>query len=193
MSALVFVGAAAALKVLSSAADGLKKAMDDAAYEEGEFVAERMKEVLAAGVPPAPSALSALLGKGGPPLAGFARSVVVKRVDGAVFVGIKAGEAGKGAMSRDDLAAMHNEGRTCSTAMSDKQRRWLMAQLREKAPLVTTGGRHVGSGQGNVIRVTIPARPWLEKSIAALGGEAVIKARFLERVAKNMKGAIGFP
>jgi len=172
--------------------DRFRRATAEASDEEGRFLKQRLAAFLGGGISPAPSAFaSALTGRSSSTaLAGLAKYVIVKRVGEAVFVGVAA-TGGRGGFTMADIAGVHAEGRSYLVPMTDRQRKWFFAQMRDTglaAQSIWQGGQshHTGQTGGAIIRVTIPRRAWLQPAMAKFAKPDDVGARFAERLGSKV-------
>jgi len=187
-----FIGWDEAAKILKALPDASKEAMDQAMKEEAEFMQARLVAKLEAGVSPSRSALSVALGNTGPPLAGLAPYVIVKKVGDAYIVGIEP-KGGSSGYSMADIAAANEEGRSYTTQMSDKQRRWFFAKLRDAGlskPRIR--GKQPPSSAGTVFHVTIPKRAWLQPTVDKYAEPAAVSTRVTATVAEVLRKKFGW-
>jgi hypothetical protein len=183
-----------AAKIFVRIPDRFKKVLIEASMEEGEFMREKIVAQLDEADFPALSPLGALFGggdSGRKPLAGFAQDVVVKRVGEAVFVGILPKGGGRGGRNRAELAELQEEGRTYSVTTSDRQRRYIMAILREGGVLAARNPHPAPAGTPLTINIVLPPRPFMQPTIDRWGKPEDVKQRFYERVARLMRGDLG--
>lgn len=87
-------------------------------------------------------------------------SIKVVPFGGGYFVGVKRGARARN-MSIVDLAKLHEEGKSWRQEMTDKQRRFLFAMLKEAG---NPPRENEGSGDG-ILEITIPARPFIGPAI----------------------------
>ncbi len=128
-------------------------------------------------------------------------SIVVKRMPGAVFIGLlRQGEARNG-KSPANIGEIHEFGRTWTQRMTRKSRAFLFAMLRKSGGGGPVGrdekgrftrGKFVrrnGGGNGGTVTITIPARPFIGPVFEQ--ERAGIVKRFWENVAKGVGGDLG--
>lgn len=190
-----------------------QKAVDKALLQEGHRLRGDIVKGIASGAPggkqfaplsPITLAIRKAKGFGGSkPLnvSGTLRgSITVKRLDGAVFVGLLRASAAT------NVGAIHEFGRTWTQTVTAKSRRFFFAMLKKANGSGTRDaqGRYLkrGSGGGGLIgprlkggafrsktgtvTISIPARPFIGPVFEAERDQIV--SRFWESVAKSMGG-----
>lgn len=168
-----------------------KKALAAATLEEGEFLkAKLIEELETASFPPlSPMTLLFRGGEGGRPLAGLVKNVVVKKVGDAVFVGISAAGGSRG-MDRAAIAELQESGSSHQITTTDRQRRFIMATLRE-AGVLAARDPHPGPGGPMLITITIPPRPFVQPTLDKHAKPEDVKRRFYRSIARLMRGDLG--
>jgi hypothetical protein len=202
--AITLTGAwAEASRAAQQLAAGFKKAADRAVLAEANFLRGHIVKNLTSGGAHAGAPFAALSpntliirkfkGFGGSkPLmvTGALRNSisVVRLPGGACFVGVRRGAPHAGAPGgAANLAAIHEEGRTFTIQMTAKMRKFLAVAFSK------AGGpkRGAGGGGGAVIVIRIPARPFVGPALDRYARRDDVKARFWERVNKDLGGILG--
>lgn len=178
-----------ASKSLTGMGDKFKASIPKAVAEEGEFIRGKMVATIEAGIPPPLSPLTAVFGgdPGRLPLASYAQQIVVRKVGDGVFVGIPPGSR------RAEIAELQERGASFMVAMSDKQRRFVMAKLREAGllPARVRGANRAPQPLGAFLTIRIPARPFVDPTLERWAKPADVEARFRARLSKLLGGALG--
>jgi hypothetical protein len=112
---------------------------------------------------------------------------VVKLAGGAVFGGIRRGTT-KGGKGGANLAELHEYGGSWTQRMTARQRRFLAAAYRRAGQKFGTGAP--GSG---MLRIRIPARPYVGPVVQRFAQPEDVKARFWANVSKGMGYDLGRP
>lgn len=107
---------------------------------------------------------------------------VVQMGPGAVFIGVK--RTGKGGAN---VAAVHEFGAQYQRPMTDKQRRFLHMAFRRMG-----GAPSPGTG-GGMLRVRIPARPFITPVMDRFAQPNDVRRRFWTSIARSMGGDFGTP
>ena len=164
---------------------------------EAEFLRKKIADGLRSGAPGgkafAPySPLTVALGNAGKsPLAKLAPQIaVVPTVGGGLMIVVRG--AGRGGMTNTDLAAIHQAGMEYTVTLTPRARRYLMAKMRERG-ILQKAAREKGAGNGGVIRIKIPARPFVKPVLDAYAKPEQVGERFIASVMKTMGGDFGRP
>jgi hypothetical protein len=189
-------------KLLASAPQRMRAAVDKALLQEAQFfrtkIVEGIREQAPGGQafkPLAPTTLAirkfrgfkgtkALMVRGD-----LRNSITVVKEHDGVFVGVLRTAKGKSGQPLVNIAAVHEHGSPpIVVKLTPKARRFLHAAFR-KAGLARPGGQGPSTG---IAIIKVPARPFLSPIFAKFGAnEAEVSRRFLERVAKNLGGEFG--
>lgn len=193
-------GWADASRIATTMQGRFQKALDRAVMREAQFLRGKMVQGIASGAPggnpfrplsPMTLALRAAGGFGGSkPLirTGSLRSsiTVVKVGGGRVFIGVHRSAKGADGKSLANVAALMEFGGTSTHTL--RQRRYLMAKLRQAGISMPSGG---GGGVPIGGKIVIPARPFVQPVIAAYAKPAQVRARFYASIAADMGGDFG--
>jgi hypothetical protein len=153
------------------------RAQRRALEEEAEYMLEAMKDTLEQGIFEPLSELTLLTREhDGPPLSSMAEWVVTKREGDGIFIGIPDVGGGKNGLSRSDIAEIHETGAEFDVYMTEKQRAFVMALLREAG--VWDPRHRSNSSTADVLHITIPARPWLQDTLDMHGQPEDVKERY---------------
>lgn len=101
---------------------------------------------------------------------------VVKLPGGGAFVGVHRSARAKDGKSLVRIASIHEEGRSWEQPMTPRQRRFLMAVMRK------AGMQPNGSGGGGVLKMRIPARPFIGPVLQQEGKPEHVRARIIESI-----------
>ncbi len=187
-----------AIKILESMPARLPKALDMAVAQEAQVVRNMMIRRIDAGEGMAPhSALTLAVrrasGFGGTKIlirSGTLRgSIKVVKFSGGYFIGVKRGargSTGRGKKSLVNIAKIHEEGRSWNQEITDRQRKFLFWALKEAGNPPRT---KTSEGGGGMMRITIPARPFIGPAIEEW--DATADQRIQRRVAKLLGGDMG--
>jgi phage gpG-like protein len=190
-------------RILDAAPKRIRAAEEKAVLQEAQFFRAKIVEGLRSGAPggqalqplaPTTLAIRKLRGFGGTkPLIrhGDLRNsiTVVKEGDG-VFVGVLRSATSRGGGSLVDIAALHELGsRPIVVKITPKVRALLHAAFR-KAGLGAPSGERSSTG---IAVIRIPARPFLRPVFEKYGAPELVAKRFVERVAKFLRGDFGSP
>lgn len=192
---------ARALAIIARAPGRIRQALDRAVMREAQYLRGKIVSGIASGAPggkayaplaPLTLAIRAASGFGGSkPMVRtgtFRNSVVAVRVGEGVFVGIKRGTPAANGKDMVNLAELHENGKTFTYRMTDKQRRFLFAMLRKGG-----GGGGGSSGGGGNVTVRIPARPTFGPVFEAEAKPDAVRDRFWRALAADLGGDFGTP
>jgi hypothetical protein len=185
--------------ILSDIETRFQKATEKAVLQEAHYLRGKMVQNITTGgqtagqpfAPPSPTTLiiRRFLGFGGTkPLlvSGAMRSAItVIKTTGGVFVGIK--RAAKGTKGGVNLAELHEfGGGPWTRPMTPKQRRFLAAAF-------AAAGQKFGQGGGGVLKIRIPARPFIGPVVDMFAKGPDVAKRFWASVAASMNWDLGRP
>lgn len=184
-----------AMQILTSAPTRIPPALRKAIMQEAHFLRAKMIEGLKSGSPGGqtlvPNSPLTIAKKGSSkPLidsGAMMRSIAVHATSGGAFVGIKRGAVGKGGKDTVNLAMLHEKGAVITMRMTQRQRRFLFVMLSKHGSSATTSA---GSG-GGMLRIRIPARPFITPVLDMYAKPADVKHRVAVRFAQFMNGDLG--
>lgn len=187
-----------AAKALEHVEDRFAKAAEKAILQEAHRLRGHMVQNVTSGgtlagrpfapLSPATLIIRKFVGRGGTkPLivsGALRNSITVVKVAGGVFVGVRR-KAEKGV---NIAALMEFGGGPWTRPMTAKQRRFLAAAFR-------AAGQKFGDppAGGGVLKIKIPARPFMQPVVDKFARPSDVKKRFWEVVAKEMHGDLGRP
>lgn len=187
-----------AIEITTGARGYVPRGLAIAVRQEAEFLRGKMVDGLQSGNPggkalrPHSSATRAIRtaqGFSGSKIlirgAGMLGSIkVTRRGRTTYFIGILSGAKGASGKGRVNLGELHHRG--ASWRMGNRQRRWLMAQLRKAGQ---THGRGGAGGRGGG-RITIPARPFIPPVLEKYGKPRMVRDRIQRRLAVIYRGKL---
>jgi hypothetical protein len=176
-----------ASKVLTEGAKRLPKAIASTVDAEAEATKAAIVASIEGGDFPPLTPLGALFGKGGDrhPLMDFVPDLRVIRQGDAVFIGFRG--------RRGELAALNEQGAAYTVHTSDRQRRYVMAILREGGVLGARDPHPNPPGTPLILDVKIPSRPFFERALERQLAPASAEPRLAKNLAREMKGTLGKP
>jgi hypothetical protein len=189
-------------QILSTANERFERVCDQAVLKEAHFLRGKMIQNITSGgavagqpfapLSPLTLAVRQFKGFGGSkPLmvtGALRNSIAVVKTQGGVFVGIKRAGKSKGGKGGANLAELHEYGGgPWARPMTAKQRRFLAAAFK------AAGLKFGDPPGGGVLRIKIPARPFVGPIVDKFAKPEDVKKRFWANVSTGMGGDFGTP